>query len=169
MKKPSWGGNVDQRRLTSTRAPKRMGHGTLREPFYSTDCHFRPGPVSEVGRRASGRASCQGLQLLGSIRGHAFRSTGSSQEPARDPRRPWQLFRDVFYTILDHVRQGAPRHRFRFKNKLLSFGGSTISLCLSLFPWAKFRRTKGAVKLHMLLDHDGYLPDYAYICQWQAS
>jgi len=40
---------------------------------------------------------------------------------------------------------------------------TTISLCLSLFPWAKFRRTKGAVKLHLLLDHDGYLPTYAYI------
>jgi len=34
---------------------------------------------------------------------------------------------------------------------------------LSLFPWAEFRRTKGAVKLHLLLDHDGYLPDYTYI------
>jgi hypothetical protein len=36
-------------------------------------------------------------------------------------------------------------------------------LCLSLFPWAKFRRTKGAVKLHLLLDHDGYLPTFAHI------
>ena len=40
---------------------------------------------------------------------------------------------------------------------------TTISLCLSMFPWAKFRRTKGAIKLHLLLDHDGYLPTYAYI------
>jgi IS4 transposase len=58
---------------------------------------------------------------------------------------------------------GPGKHRFRFKNKLLSLDSSTISLCLSLFPWAKFRRTKGAVKLHLLLDHDGYLPTYAYI------
>jgi hypothetical protein len=49
------------------------------------------------------------------------------------------------------------------KNKLLSLDSSTISLCLSLFPWAKFRRIKGAVKLHLLLDHDGYLPTYALI------
>jgi len=55
------------------------------------------------------------------------------------------------------------KHRFRFKNKLLSLDSSTISLCLSLFPWAKFRRTKGAVKLHLLLDHDGYLPTFAHI------
>ena len=53
--------------------------------------------------------------------------------------------------------------KFRFKNKLLSLDSTTISLCLSLFPWAKFRRTKGAVKLHLLLDHDGYLPSFAYI------
>jgi len=55
------------------------------------------------------------------------------------------------------------KHKFRFKNKLLTLDSTTISLCLSLFPWAKFRRTKGAVKLHLLLDHDGYLPTYAYI------
>ena len=40
---------------------------------------------------------------------------------------------------------------------------TTIALCLSLFPWADFRRTKGAVKLHLLLDHDGYFPSYAYL------
>jgi IS4 transposase len=55
------------------------------------------------------------------------------------------------------------KHKFSFKNKLLSLDSSTISLCLSLFPWAKFRRTKGAVKLHLLLDHDGYFPTYACI------
>ncbi len=53
---------------------------------------------------------------------------------------------------------------YRFKNKLLSLDISTISLLyLSMFPWAKFRQTKGAVKLHLLLDHDGYMPSYAYI------
>jgi hypothetical protein len=78
--------------------------------------------------------------------------------------RPWEMFRDLFYETLDTCRTGVPtKHKFRFKNKLLSLDSSTISLCLSLFPWAKFRRTKGAVKLHLLLDHDGYLPTYAYI------
>ena len=71
----------------------------------------------------------------------------------------------IFFTRpLNCAKWPAPgKHRFRFKNKLLSLDSSTISLCLSLFPWAKFRRTKGAVKLHLLLDHDGYLPTYAYI------
>jgi len=74
------------------------------------------------------------------------------------------MFQDLFYDTLQFCKQEAPgRHRFRFKNKLLSLDSSTISLCLSLFPWARFRRTKGAVKLHLLLDHDGYLPTFALI------
>ena len=40
-----------------------------------------------------------------------------------------------------------------------------IDLCASLFDWATFRRTKGAVKLHLLLDHDGYLPVFAHITE----
>jgi len=50
------------------------------------------------------------------------------------------------------------RHKFRFKNKLLSIDATTIELCASVFDWVHFRRTKGAVKLHLMLDHDGLLP-----------
>ena len=79
-------------------------------------------------------------------------------------QRPYEMFRDLFYQTLAVCRQAGPgRHKFRFKNKLLSLDSTTISLCLSLFPWAKFRHTKGAVKLHLLLDHDGYLPTFALI------
>ena len=78
--------------------------------------------------------------------------------------RPWEMFRDLFYDTLQTCKMAAPgKRKFRFRNKLLSLDSSTISLCLSLFPWAKFRRTKGAIKLRLLLDHDGYLPTYAYI------
>ena len=78
--------------------------------------------------------------------------------------RPWEMFQDLFYEMLATCKTAAPgKHKFCFKNKLLSLDSTTISLCLSLFPWARFRRTKGAVKLHLLLDHDGYMPSYAYI------
>jgi hypothetical protein len=78
--------------------------------------------------------------------------------------RPWQMFQNLFYETLGFCKQAAPgKRKFRFKNKLLSLDSSTIFLCLSLFPWTKFRRTKGAVKLHLLLDHEGYLPTYALI------
>jgi hypothetical protein len=55
------------------------------------------------------------------------------------------------------------RRKFRFKNKLLSLDATVIDLCASLYDWAKFRRTRGAIKLHLLLDHDGYLPRFAVI------
>ena len=81
-------------------------------------------------------------------------------------QRPWVFFKDLFYMTLKTCRSAASaKHRFRFKNKLLSLDATTISLCLSLFPWAKFRRTKGAVKLHLLLDHDGYLPTFAHVTE----
>jgi len=55
------------------------------------------------------------------------------------------------------------RREFRFENKLLSLDAAVIDLCATLYDWAKFRRTKGAIKLHLLLDHDGYLPRFAVI------
>jgi len=57
------------------------------------------------------------------------------------------------------------RRKFRFKNKLVSLDSTVIDLCATLFDWAKFRRTKGAVKLHLLLDHDGYLPSVVVITE----
>jgi transposase len=57
----------------------------------------------------------------------------------------------------------APRKKFRFKNKMFSVDATIIDLCITIFPWAKFRRAKGAVKLHMILDHDGYLPTFVHI------
>jgi hypothetical protein len=75
-------------------------------------------------------------------------------------RQPYTLYEALFYKLLARCQSSAPRHGFRFKNKLYSFDSSTIDLCLSLFPWAHFRTTKGAVKLHVGLDHDGLLPSF---------
>lgn len=79
--------------------------------------------------------------------------------------RPWHLYQQIFFRLLELCRSQSPgkKKKFRFKNKLLSLDSTTIDLCLSLFPWADFRQTKGAVKLHLLLDHDGYLPEFAVI------
>ena len=56
------------------------------------------------------------------------------------------------------MQQSAGRRKFRFQPKLISLDATVIDLCASVFDWARFRRTKGAVKLHLLLDHDGFLP-----------
>jgi hypothetical protein len=83
--------------------------------------------------------------------------------------RPAELYEDVFYETYDHFANqsgfGHRKHKFRFKNKLLSLDSSTISLCLALFPWAKFRRAKGGVKVHVLLDHDVYMPAFVRITE----
>jgi hypothetical protein len=87
--------------------------------------------------------------------------------------RPAQLYEDLFYAALNRFRGqeglGPRKQKFRFKNKLLSLDSTTISLCLELFPWAKFRRAKGGVKAHVLLDHDDYLPRYVLITEAKRS
>jgi IS4 transposase len=65
--------------------------------------------------------------------------------------------------MLSKCQPLAPKHKFRFKNPLYSIDASVISLCLSLYDWAKFRTTKGAVKLHVKLNHSGYLPTFAIV------
>lgn len=73
------------------------------------------------------------------------------------------LYESLFGKLLTRCQGLAPKHGFRFKNKLYSLDASTIDLCLSVFPWAKFRSTKGAIKLHVGLDHDGFIPAFVTV------
>ncbi|MCK7514673.1 MAG: hypothetical protein MZV70_68860 [Desulfobacterales bacterium] len=77
--------------------------------------------------------------------------------------RPAEFFEAIFQEQYARCAALAPRKRFHFQNKLYSFDSSVVDLCLSIFPWAKFRRTKGGIKLHTLLDHDGYIPAFVHI------
>jgi hypothetical protein len=83
--------------------------------------------------------------------------------------RPATLYEDLFYTALQRFRDekglGPRNQKFRFRNKLLSLDSTTITLCLEMFPWANFRRSKGGVKAHVLLDHDDYLPRYVLVTE----
>jgi len=120
----------------------------------------------QLAQAKSLREICGGLaSCLGKLRHLGLKNApGKSTLSYANANRPWQLYQDLFYETLDMCKRSIPaKRKFRFKNKLLSLDSTTISLCLNLFPWAKFRRTKGAVKLHLLLDHDGYLPTFAYI------
>jgi hypothetical protein len=87
--------------------------------------------------------------------------------------RPAALYEELFYTALGRFRNGnglgERKRKFRFKNKLLSLDSTTISLSLALFPWAKFRRAKGGVKAHVLLDHDDYMPRYVLLTEARRS
>lgn len=81
--------------------------------------------------------------------------------------RPAELYERLFAEMLRqcHAVRPGKKKKFRFKNPLFSLDASTIDLCLSLFPWAEFRQAKGAIKLHLALDHDGYLPTFALITE----
>ena len=94
---------------------------------------------------------------------------GLSQGPKRstlsyaNAHRPWELYEKLFYDLLSQCQAISPKKKFRFKNRLLSMDSTTVELCTSMFDWARWRQTKGAVKLHLLLDHDGHLPIFAHV------
>ena len=116
-----------------------------------------------------GLASCEGkLKHLGVPEAPKKSTLAYANE-----HRPWELYRTVFGQVLEKcqsvVAASGSKKKFRFKNKLVSLDSSTIDLCMSVFDWAKFRRTKGAVKLHLLLDHDGHLPSYAVVTDGKKS
>tara|TARA_B100000315_G_scaffold255149_1_gene297787 strand:+ start:110 stop:1288 length:1179 start_codon:yes stop_codon:yes gene_type:complete len=87
------------------------------------------------------------------------RSTLADASSGRDA----DILKDVFYALLDKCRDLAPQHRFKFKNPMYTFDSTLINVCLSLYPWATYRKKKGAFKLHTLLDHNGYLPSFMVI------
>jgi Transposase DDE domain/Domain of unknown function (DUF4372) len=120
-----------------------------------------------LGRAQSLREICGGLAASEG----KLRHLGLPDAPKRstlayaNEHRPWQLYRSVFYQLLSRCREVAGSHGFRFKNKLLTLDATLIELCASVFDWAQYRRTKGAVKLHLLLDHQGLLPSFALITE----
>ena len=76
--------------------------------------------------------------------------------------RPWQLYEDLFYRFLPRCQAlSCGKKKSRFNNKLFSLDATVIELCASLFEWADYRQTKGTLKLHLLLEHEGYLPVFA--------
>ncbi len=79
------------------------------------------------------------------------------------------MFGDIFYFLLNKILPAAPRHKFKFKNPLYSIDSTTIDLCLSVFNWAKFRKTKGGIKLHVKFDHTGYIPVFAVLSDAKAN
>ena len=89
------------------------------------------------------------------------RSTLSDSNSSRD----WHIYENLFYDMLAHCKSVTPNHKFKFKNPLYSLDSSVIDLCLSLFPWAEYKTTKGALKLHCLLDHCGCIPSFIHVTE----
>lgn len=121
----------------------------------------------QLGRAQSLREICQGLASIEGKLNHL----GIDQAPNKstlsyaNAHRPWELYQRVFEQMYQRCQQIAPKHRMRFKNPLLSIDATVIELCASMFDWAHYKQTKGAVKLHMILDHNGLLPSFCHITE----
>lgn len=122
----------------------------------------------QLGRAHSLREICGGLASCeGKLVHLGITAPARSTLAYANEHRPWQLYEAVFQHLLQRCRAVAARHgrQFRFKNRLVSLDSTMIDLCATLFDWATYVRTKGAVKLHLVLDHEGYLPSVAVVTE----
>ena len=124
-----------------------------------------------VARADSLREICHGLAgCVGKLR-HlgVMRTPRKSTLSYANEHRSSKIYEELFWAVLNRFRSdgllGPRATPLRFRNKLLSFDSTTVSLCLNLFPWAKFRRAKGGVKVHVLLDHADYMPAFVHISE----
>ncbi len=146
---------------------ERRQHGFASWDQFGAMMFCQLGHAQSLREITGGLACCEGkLKHLGMDGAPAHSTLAYANK-----NRPWQLYQDVFQNLLGRCQQEAQNHKrkFRFKNKLLSIDGTMIELSLSVFDWAAYKRTKGALKLHLVLDHDGYLPCYAVMTDGKES
>lgn len=117
--------------------------------------------ISNGLRSATGNLNHLGIQKAPS------KSSISYQNKHRD----WKLFKQYYYQLLKSLGQqaGFKQVKFKIKSKIFLLDSTTISLCLSLFDWAKYKTAKGAVKMHTLLDYEGNLPAYINITDGKTA
>ena len=123
----------------------------------------------QLGSADSLREICGGLSTALGKMAHL----GLKEAPKRstlayaNSHRPWQLYQGVFEQLLGRCQGLAAERRrpFRFKNPLRVLDSTVIDLCLEVFDWARFRRTKGAIKLHLQLQDRGCLPCWALVTE----
>lgn len=130
--------------------------------------------VSHMYAQLSGLDSLRDLETALRSKSSALYHLGlegfarSTMADANERRNP-VIFENMFGELVRMATSAAPKHKFKFKNPLYSLDSSTITLCLSMFSWAKFRVRKGALKLHTLLDHRGHLPSALVITDGKCA
>jgi len=121
----------------------------------------------------SGRKSLRDLVMNVSAQTHklyhlAIKPCSRANLARVNEKQPASLYEAVFLKLLQRCQQFAPKHRFKFNGKLYLLDATVVDLCLSVFPWAKFRATKGALKIHVGLDGGGYLPEFVNVTEGKA-
>jgi len=128
----------------------------------------------QLGQAQSLREICGGLAASEG----KLRHLGLPEAPKRstlayaNEHRPWRLYQTIFEQLLGQCQEVVARQSrrgFRFRNPLLTLDSTLIDLCSTMFDWALYQRSKGAAKLHLVLDHRGHLPRYAVLTEGKAS
>ena len=117
--------------------------------------------ISNGLRSATGNLNHLGVQ----------KAPSKSSISYQNKNRSWELFREYYYKLLGRLGQqaGFKQIKFRIKSKIFLLDATIISLCLSIFDWAKYKTAKGAIKMHTLLDFDGNLPAYVNITDGKTA
>jgi hypothetical protein len=124
-------------------------------------CHFAKSTsvrdISNGLRSATGNLNHLGVR----------RAPSKSSISYQNERRDADLFKELYYSLLNRLGQQTKQKRIKLKIKVPVYllDATVISLCLSVFDWATFRSSKGAVKMHTLLDYDGKMPVYVNITE----
>jgi hypothetical protein len=119
------------------------------------------------------REICNGLKSISGNLNHL----GLSKAPAKstlsyaNKTRDWKVFQALYFDLHSslHALKGHQKVKFKLKSRILLLDSTTISLCIKLFDWAKYRRQKGAIKLHTLLEYDTCLPCYIFLSDGKKS
>lgn len=99
----------------------------------------------------------------------SIKSTSRSTFSDANNKRDYNIFKDLFHVLSNKIKRLTPKHKFDFDNSLYLLDSSIIKLCLNVFPWAKYKKRKGAIKLHTLLNMDGCIPDFLTITDGKTS
>ena len=96
-------------------------------------------------------------------------NVSKSQLSLANQYRSFEIFKSLYFQLYSRCASLAPKHKFRFKNPLKILDSSVITLCLSAFPWAKYTKKKGALKMHTLLDYKGTIPSFMVVTPGKDS
>jgi len=112
-----------------------------------------------------------GLQVQSGKWYHLGLQTCARSTLARaNEKRPWMIYESLFYKMLERCENiGSGTADFSFTNDLFAIDSSTVDLCLSLFPWARFRKEKGAIKLHTLFNIRSQIPELILVTDGKVS
>lgn len=128
-------------------------------------CHL--GGARSLREIVGGLAASEGkLKHLG-----VARAPTRSTLAYANQHRPWQLYRTIFEELVKICQAEArdKQRSFRFRHPLLSLDSTVIPVCAAMFDWAKYVKTKGAVKVHTVLDNRSVLPQYAVITNGKTA